>query len=146
MYELPKNVTFKNEAQLQAYCVQYIFNHYPELRGKVFSTFQNVTNRQEAGVKKAMGLVAGVSDVIFINEHGQTIGIELKLPGTSHDVDHLKKQASWLIKCPYKGYFCDSFETFCNIILQNKDGINPHKILELISKSSSKSFTWNLKN
>lgn len=134
---------FKSEAQLQAYCFQWFHNTNPKKRGRLFSTFQEVSNKIEGSTKKAKGLVAGVSDFILSDEEFRIIGIEMKLPETSHDVEHLKQQAKWLLNCTYKGYFCDSFEMFVKII-NGGEGISPQKVLDRLENVKTKTIVWRM--
>lgn len=133
---------FKSEAQLQSHCYLHIYNNHPELRGRLFATFQETRNEIEGGLKKSLGLFASVGDMVFIDDQKRYIGIEMKLKGTSHNVKHLKNQSLWLSSIPYKGYFCDDFDMFCGIVLRGEDGIDPRKVLESLEGVKTKSIVW----
>jgi hypothetical protein len=68
---------FKSEAQLQAACVAWFWNSFPNTRGKLFAVQNNSENAIRGANRKAMGLNAGVSDLVFIHR-GLTYFIELK--------------------------------------------------------------------
>lgn len=116
------------EHKLQSQCFIWHWNEHPEERGRLFSTFQEASSRIEGTQKKALGLVRGVSDFIYVNSEGRMIGIELKEKGTRHDTNHLREQAEWLLSVPFKGWFCDSLQMFQDII-SGKDGIRPEDVL-----------------
>lgn len=133
----------KSEAQLQSQCYLYVYNNHPQLRGRLFATFQETRNSIEGGLKRSLGLYAGVGDMALIDEKGRYISIEMKLPSTNHDVAHLKAQSHFLINVPYKGYFCDNFEEFCGIVLHGKSGVDPRKVLDYLETVKTKTIVWN---
>lgn len=104
------------EAQLQSKCVVEFSQAYPDLRGRLFATFQNTINASQGSHMLSMGLVRGVSDLIYIDDQKYIIGIEMKAPGTKHKASHVLEQCDWLETCCYKGYFCTSVEMFWDIV------------------------------
>lgn len=92
-------------------------------------------------MKLSMGLVRGVSDLIYCDE-GSLIGIEVKCPGTRHKVAHLIEQAEWLIRIPKWGYFCDDLDDFINIIDGGVGGIDPVNVLEYCKKAKTQQILW----
>lgn len=56
----------KSESQIQAECVRWLWNTYPETRGLFFSVTNNSEHVGRAMQRIAVGLVAGVSDTIFL--------------------------------------------------------------------------------
>ena len=129
------------EHKLQAECVRYFSETYPERRGELFATFQETKSQGQGGVMLSLGLVSGVSDLLFVQD-GFLTGIEMKCPETSHNTEHLIKQAKWLLKVPKRGYFCDSLDMFKEIIAGG-EGIDPKSVLEYCEKVKTKSITWN---
>lgn len=129
------------EHKLQAECVRYFSETYPERRGELFATFQETKSQGQGGVMLSLGLVSGVSDLLFVQD-GFLIGIEMKCPETSHNTEHLIKQAKWLLKVPKRGCFCDSLDMFKEIIAGG-EGIDPKSVLEYCKKVKTKSITWN---
>lgn len=65
------------EDKLQATITQYFWNTYPERRGLLFHVNQKAKNAIEGARMKAMGVVAGVSDLVLIKT-GAVLFIELK--------------------------------------------------------------------
>ena len=118
-----------NEKQLQSKIVIEFSQKHPQLRGRLFATFQETINPAQGSNRLALGLVRGVSDLLFVNEVGQLTGIELKAPNTKHSTKHIIEQCNWLINVPKRGYFCTSVEMFWDIF-NGMDGISPKLILE----------------
>lgn len=131
----------KKEGKLQAQIFSYIWNKYPDMRGCLFSTFQETSSQIDGAIKRSLGLVAGVSDFIFC-DNGDTVGIELKYPDSSHKVDHIIQQAQWLLKVPKRGYFCDSLEMAEDIIINKGKGIDPKRVLEYAKSLKTKTMIW----
>jgi hypothetical protein len=69
--------------QLQAKCFQHHWNHYPNERGMLFAVRNNAVNKIRGNQDKAIGVVAGVSDLIYISRDGCVIGIEFKVGADS---------------------------------------------------------------
>ena len=137
-----ENKTYKNEHALQADIVVWFCNTYPERRGTLWANFAE-QNKVQASMKKPLGLVRSLPDLMNVQD-GKLIGIELKLPGTRHERNHLIEQATWLIKNPHKGYFCDSLDMAKAILTGTGEGIDPRMILRYIQASKNKSFLWGI--
>lgn len=54
------------ESQIQASCVLWLWNTHPKTRGMFFSVTNNSEHVGRAMQRKAVGLVSGVSDCLFI--------------------------------------------------------------------------------
>lgn len=65
------------ETQLQSTIFQWHWNNFPEQRGQLFHVNQKSRNAIEGNHMKAMGVIAGVSDLILIQQ-GKVLFIELK--------------------------------------------------------------------
>ena len=65
------------EAQIQSSCVLWLWNTHPETRGLFFSVTNNSEHVARAMQRKALGLIAGVSDCLFI-WNGTVICLEFK--------------------------------------------------------------------
>ncbi len=126
------------EATLQSQCAKQFAERYPEKRGRLIATFQNPTPEQH-GLWVAKGMVAGVSDMIYIDEQFRVVGIEMKQIGARHSKTSLDRQCHFLINCCYRGYFCTSVEMFWEII-NGGVGIDPKKIKYLVENSSTYQF------
>ena len=130
------------EHALQASMVIEFSQEKPEERGCLIGYFAEVENGIQGSLKNSLGLVRGVSDLLYITKSGHLIGIEVKAPGSSHNVAHLREQAEWLIKVPVFGYFCDSKEQFWNIINYKSGGYTPKEVLNALKDVNTKTISW----
>ena len=58
----------KSEAAIQGECVMWLWNFKPETRYKLFEVNNNPLNKIDGARRKAMGMVAGVSDLIYLRD------------------------------------------------------------------------------
>ena len=130
------------EHQLQSKCVIEFSMRYPEQRGRLIGYFAETKNPIEGALKLSLGLVRGVSDIIYFPPCGDSLGIEMKAKGTSHNVKHLIEQCEWLLNIPTYGCFCDSFEMFFDIVEGRSKGISARVILERLLKVKTKTVKW----
>ncbi len=128
------------EQKLQADCCVQFSQKYPEKRGYLFSYFANSNSAIQGAQKLSLGLVRGVSDLLYV-EDGELIGMELKVPNSSHSRSHLIEQSRWLLTVPKHGFFCDSIEIFWNII-EGGSGIDPEVVLENCLEKKTGSVKW----
>lgn len=133
------NIEVGSEEILQRDCVRLFAEKYPEKRGRLFATFQNPTPEQH-NLWLAKGLVAGVSDLIYIDDEFRIVGIELKQPGKRHSSEHLRRQITWMTNNCYRSGFCTSVDMFMDIIENRSNGIECGKIFQNISLISSYCF------
>ena len=68
----------KSEIKAQSDCLTKIWNERPELRGRIFAINNNSQNSIKGAMNRAMGVLPGVSDTVFIGSSGRTIYIEWK--------------------------------------------------------------------
>lgn len=54
------------ESKIQASCVMWLWNTHPQTRGLFFSVTNNSEHIARAMQRKAVGLISGVSDCLFI--------------------------------------------------------------------------------
>lgn len=130
------------EHSLQSKCVISFSQKYPEQRGRLIGYFAETESPVQGALKNSLGLVRGVSDLIYFHPNGETIGIEMKAPGSSHKAAHLKEQAAWLMNVPTYGWFCDSEEMFWDIINYNMFGYNPQIINEVLKDFNNLNISW----
>ena len=67
------------ESQFQAQLFQHHWNNYPHERGLLFHVNNKARNAIEGNRFKAMGVIPGVSDFIYLKPGGSPILIELKI-------------------------------------------------------------------
>lgn len=88
------------EDQLQAQIFQWHWNNVPAERGLLFHVQQKARNAIEGNRFKAMGVVAGVSDLIYLRPGGKPVLIELKIESGSQS----QIQKEWQAKVEAAGY------------------------------------------
>jgi len=81
----------KSEIKAQSDCVTKIWNERPELRGRIFAVNNNSENEIKGAMNRAMGVLPGVSDTVFIGSLGRSIYIEWKTETGSQS----KAQKEW---------------------------------------------------
>jgi hypothetical protein len=79
------------EAYLQAQCFQHHWNTRPNERGLLFMVHNNPRNAVDGARLRAMGLIKGVSDMIYLRPNRHPLCIEFKLP----DGVQSKAQKEW---------------------------------------------------
>lgn len=70
----------KAEARIQQDIFIYHWNNYPNEQKLLFMVHNNPKNKIEGAMLKSQGLVAGVSDMIYLNPNGTAYFIEIKTP------------------------------------------------------------------
>jgi hypothetical protein len=99
------------ETQLQAQIFQYHWNNLPKERGLLFHVNNKARNAIEGAKFKAMGVVSGVSDLIYLKPGGKPILIELKTDNGAQSIE----QKKWELHVKSAGYqyvICRSLEEF----------------------------------
>jgi hypothetical protein len=122
------------ETYLQYQCfTAFTHKYHPEQYGRLISTFQNSNTGRQGKQKKAIGLVAGVSDMLYFPPFGGTIPIEIKVKGTRHDKAHVIHQCEWIISVHGSGYFALSVDGFMACIdgTLHDDKITAHCMLKM---------------
>lgn len=66
------------EERLQQQIFTWHWNTLPEQRGLLFMVHNNPANAREGAKLKAMGMLAGVSDMIYLSPKGTPMFLELK--------------------------------------------------------------------
>lgn len=90
----------QSEIKLQAEIFQYHWNSFPDQRGLLFHVNNKARNAIEGNKMKAMGVVQGVSDLIYLKPGESVIFIELK---TENGIQSTA-QKQWQQKVELAGY------------------------------------------
>lgn len=101
-----KRVLKQNESKLQAKCFRWCWNEFPETRRLLFHV-ENEGNRSDAidgSRRKAMGLVAGVSDLILLMPRGPWHGLCIEMKTTDRGSSQSDEQRSWQVLVQNQGY------------------------------------------
>lgn len=104
----------KSESQLQSACHQWAWNERPQTRRLLAYNLNNSANARQGNMNKALGLIAGRSDMEFL-WHGKIYYFEFKFNGGWQSNDQkifeqivTKHGACYMI--------IDSFEEFKKIV------------------------------
>ncbi len=81
-----------SETALQSACFLEHWNSRPNERGRLFHVNQKARNIIEGNRMKAMGVVKGVSDMIYLSHGGKCLFLEFKIPGGKQSPDQVKFQ------------------------------------------------------
>jgi hypothetical protein len=84
--------TYATEEQLQNACYMWFHNSFPAWRKMLFHVDNNSWNATIGAKKKALGVNAGVSDMILIS-FVETLFLECKLPGEYQSPDQIEFEA-----------------------------------------------------
>ncbi len=112
---------------------------HPEQKGKLWSTRNTTFSVKDGQTQKAMGMIPGVSDLIYYN--GRFVGIEIKVRGTSHSAKHVERQLKWggMIKDAGGEWFIvTSLEEFWEVINGNPVEYTVERVKELLNQSKTK--------
>ena len=108
-----------SEDNLTYRCYTWFNNSFPQHRGRLFHVPNGGQRSVSEGNRlKAMGVIAGVPDFIFISGVGGIVGIELKVGKNVLSPQQIALHASWG-KIGVKVYVVrDDIEEFKKIILE----------------------------
>lgn len=84
-----------NEKQLSSLIVREITNIQPTKRRQLFHVSNERNSKEQAFEAKAIGIIPGVSDFLYFELNIPLIGMEIKVPGSFHKVDHIISQIEW---------------------------------------------------
>ncbi len=104
-----------SEDQLQSTCFQWHWNNYPDERGMLFHVNQKARNAIEGNRMKAMGVVPGVSDMIYLKG---PVFIEMKTEDGKQSPDQ-KRFQKLTESLGFKYGIVRTFEQFIELILNN---------------------------
>ncbi len=105
----------QSELALQQECYTYLHNELPHLRGRLFAVNNNSHNAVKGAFNKAVGVLPGVSDMIYLGDNGQIVFMEFKLI----DGRQSQKQEEWqelVESLGYKYVIIRSIEDFLHEI------------------------------
>lgn len=84
------------EDRLQFELILWYGQKYPQFQDLMFEINNDTLSAGQAIYRRSKGMRAGASDLGWIIPNsGKFVGIELKAPGSTHDVEHLKRQLEW---------------------------------------------------
>ena len=84
-----------NEKQLSCNIVREITNIQPEKRKQLFHISNERNSKEQAFEAKAIGIINGVSDFLYFELNTPLIGMEIKVTGSFHKIEHIISQIEW---------------------------------------------------
>lgn len=112
---------------------------YPERRKLLWSTRNTTFGEVDGASQLALGMIAGVSDLIYFYD-GVFTGIELKVRGSSHATKHVQKQLDWGEKITAQGgryFIVTTLDEFWIVIDGGDVEYNIEKIKTLLSTTKT---------
>jgi hypothetical protein len=71
-------MTNQSESRLQSECYLHFWNSNPALRKRLFCVHNNPKDKRDGAILKALGMVAGVSDMIYLRDNLPPLCLEFK--------------------------------------------------------------------
>ena len=103
------------EKKLQAECFQWHWNSLPEERKRLFHVNQKARNAIEGNKMRALGVVSGVSDLIYLGPGGKTVFIEMKTETGTQSPNQIDFE-NMVKGLGFEYAICRSLEEFKHII------------------------------
>lgn len=105
-----------SELQIQSKSFTHLWNNYPELRGRVFAINNNSENKIKGAINKALGVIAGVSDMVMLIPNS-VIWIEWKVETGRQSKDQIEFQRL-VESLGMKYYIVRSQDEFLSLVLR----------------------------
>lgn len=111
------------EGKIQAECFAWFWNTYPQFRKCLFH-IPNENDRADSNViqgaiRKSLGVVAGVSDLLFLVARGQFHGLCIEMKDEHGQQKPAQKEWQVIVEAQgYKYVICRSLEQFKQIITE----------------------------
>lgn len=103
------------ESRIQSECYLHFWNTQPTLRKRLFMCHNNPRDKREGAILRALGLVAGVSDMIYLRENQPPLCLEFKTEtGTQQREQKEWQQVAEATGAEYR--IIRSMEEFCAAI------------------------------
>jgi hypothetical protein len=92
----------KTEAAIQGEAVMWLWNERPETRGRFFLIDNNPLNKIDGARRKALGMISGVSDTIYLRQNLPPLCIEFKdATGKQSDAQKAWQRVAESTGCKY---------------------------------------------
>jgi len=111
----------KTEARLQSECYLHFWNSNPALRKRLFCVHNNPKDKREGAILRSLGMVAGVSDMLYLRDNLPPLCLEFKTAiGTQQPEQKEWQRVAEATGAEYR--IIRSMEEFCDAL-----GIAPPK-------------------
>lgn len=110
-----------NEGKIQAECYAWFWNNYPQYRKLLFhipnENDRSDSNIIQGAIRKSLGVVAGVSDLILLVPRGLYHGLCIEMKDEKGTQKPAQKEWQTLVEAQgYKYCLCRSLAQFKNVI------------------------------
>lgn len=110
-----------NEGKIQAECFTWFWNDYPQYRRLLFhipnENDRSDSNIIQGAIRKSLGVVAGVSDLILLVPRGLYHGLCIEMKDEKGTQKPAQKEWQTLVEAQgYKYCLCRSLAQFKNVI------------------------------
>lgn len=110
-----------NEGKIQAECFAWFWNDYPQYRKLLFhipnENDRSDSNIIQGAIRKSLGVVAGVSDLILLVPRGLYHGLCIEMKDKKGTQKPAQKEWQTLVEAQgYKYCLCRSLAQFKNVI------------------------------
>ncbi len=110
-----------NEGKIQAECFTWFWNDYPQYRKLLFhipnENDRSDSNIIQGAIRKSLGVVAGVSDLILLVPRGLYHGLCIEMKDENGSQKPAQKEWQALVEAQgYKYCLCRSLAQFKNVI------------------------------
>jgi hypothetical protein len=106
-----------SESKIQSDSFTWHWNTYPHERGQLFMVYNNPKNAAHGSILKAMGMLAGVSDLCYLTDNAPRgiVFLECKKPGGTQSPGQ-KEFQSRVQSLGFDYHLFHSLEEFRNIV------------------------------
>ena len=95
-----------SESSIQSECFRWHWNTYPKQRGQLFMVYNNPKNAAHGSILKGMGMVRGVSDLIYLPSNTPSIAPSITLgsaPGIAPSITPVYPSPALFLECKLPG-------------------------------------------
>ena len=143
-----------SEIKLQSDVARKFSELHPDKRGQLFHVSNERNNKVQAFQARAIGVFPGVADFIYFEKFhprenrsscSLIIAIELKEPGSRHEVDRIELQLEWAEVLESQGghwRLCRSVEEAISCIELNFKGLTIAEVKEMLKNVKTKTIKF----
>lgn len=143
-----------SEVKIQSDITRKFSELYPLKRGQLFHVSNERNNKIQAFQARSIGIFPGVSDFIYFDkfhprENGTPcvliVGIEVKEPGSRHEVDKVERQVDWGEILESQGgvwRLCRTTEEAISCTELNFKGLTTKEVREMLKSVKTKTIKF----
>jgi hypothetical protein len=148
-----------SEDKLLSDSVRLFSERCPEKRGQLFHVSNERNNQKQVWVAKAKGIFGGVADLLYFESKywniegvhsakltgSYIVGIELKVPGSYHDRQHIINQIEWAEILERQGgvwRLCRTAEEAFSCTQLDFKGLTIEEVKKMLTEQKTKSIKF----